>query len=130
MSLMEFVCVGIGGCLGALARYQIQNLNFMDTEKFYYTVLINLAGCLLIGVLWGCFSLWNAPVWLNRFCIAGFLGGFTTYSSFALEGVVLLDAGRYGAMLSYLSLSVFGGLALCWFGLWATRSVAALIAAQ
>ena len=93
--MRQILLVGLGGGVGAVCRYVLSLLPV--NEKFpCSTLLVNLAGAVLIGFLAGC---------------AGFCGGFTTFSTFSLETISLLQAGRYLAGGGYAALSLAGCLA-------------------
>lgn len=114
----DFLIVGAGGFAGAVARFTLQHYSFWEREKFWYTVDVNLLGCLLIGILWGVLSHIGAPRWVYNLAIAGFLGGFTTFSSFSLDTMLLFQDGRYIHAAAYLLVSLLGGLGLCAGGMW------------
>ncbi len=112
--------VGLGGFVGASCRYwvgswiqQLFNTMWLPTG----TMIVNLLGCLLIGMLgrWG-----EAQQWLNeqmRFLlITGVLGGFTTFSSFGYETLNLLRHRQIGWALLYVGGSIVFGLLAVWFG--------------
>lgn len=121
----EIALVGAGGCLGAISRFLVQHWAPFHQEKALYTVAVNLTGCLAIGILWALLTHLHAPAWLHRLLIAGFLGGYTTFSSFSLETLTLLHAGRPLAALLYLLTSLLGGLLLCYIGLTITTRLLA-----
>lgn len=110
------VVAGLGATVGALGRYETTRL----VQRCYgnhwplATLVINLLGCLLLGLLTG----WQASHWVTVLLGTGVLGGFTTYSTFSHEVVMLADQRRFGAMLGYLGLSVLGGLLLAAGGFW------------
>lgn len=121
--MAPWLCVAAGGALGALSRYGIGNLPFIAGSPHFKTLLINIAGCLMIGIAWAVFETWQVPrMWYNM-VIAGFLGGFTTYSSFSLETMRLLGDGKVGESLLYVTLTVIGCLGACAVGLYITKSV-------
>lgn len=101
---------GLGAALGALARYEMTRLiqSIHGNHWPLATLLINWLGSILLGFLTG----WQADQMMTVLLGTGILGGFTTYSTFSHEVVMLADQRRYGAMTAYLSLSVLGGLAL------------------
>ncbi|MFC6273972.1 fluoride efflux transporter FluC [Levilactobacillus tangyuanensis] len=113
---MMAVGVGLGAAVGALGRYTITRYLQPHVSNGWplATLLINWFGSLLLGGLtavgWG--------HWLVVTVGTGVLGGFTTYSTFSHEMVMLADQRRYGALISYLILSVGGGLALAALGFW------------
>lgn len=123
LHIAEIVSVACGGALGALARYSIQSLHVAAGGKIYLTLGINLAGCLLIGIAGALLSAIQAPAWLNRLVVAGFLGGFTTFSAFALESVTTMQAERWLEASLYIAASVTGGIILCALGIHVTRQI-------
>lgn len=114
--LVAFLLVALGGGVGAAARFAVYQV--VDASRFPWpTLAANLIGCLCIGAL--------APLLIQRpaawlLVATGLLGGFTTFSSFGLDALSLLNAGRTHAALAYLALSVGGGLGLCALGFWAS----------
>lgn len=111
---MNYVLVFAGGGTGALLRYLVQLLAGKHTGTGFpiSTFLVNITGCLAIGIL---ASLavkmkWNEPAVL--FMFTGVLGGFTTFSSFSIEFFNLIKNNQTGMALLYLGLSNFAGLAL------------------
>jgi CrcB protein len=106
--------VAAGGGLGALARYAIEvALPHGSSELPVATLLINVVGSLLLGILVA-----GRPdaAWLRPFLGTGVLGGFTTFSAFALETDRLLDRAPATAVL-YVALSLLAGLAAAAAGL-------------
>lgn len=98
--------VALGGVLGSLARYAV---SVAVPSGAAAVLLVNLTGCLLIGVLVGCRPGDRA----RAFAGTGLLGGFTTMSAFAVE---VVELGRAWAV-GYAATSVVGGLLLCRLGL-------------
>jgi CrcB protein len=106
--------VGAGGALGSLARYGIEvAIPHGRTELPFATLFVNVVGCLLLGVL---VAGWPHATWLRPFLGTGVLGGFTTFSAFALETDRLLDRAPAMAML-YVALSLSLGLVAAAAGL-------------
>jgi fluoride exporter len=117
MSNQGILWVGLGGGLGAMARYAVSLLyssRDLDIKFPWSTLTVNLLGCLLIGILW---QYLNKHSSLNAFWIIGFLGGFTTFSSFGLDGLKLFNQGAFTLFSSYVLLSNIGGLLLVLLGL-------------
>jgi len=116
--------VSAGGVAGTLLRFATANwVNAHWPRHFYLgTLAVNLLGCLLIGVLYGLFLHRPlVPVELRAGLIVGFLGGLTTFSSFSLDTVRLLESGQAPLAFGYAGLSVMGGLLATWAGLSLTK---------
>jgi CrcB protein len=108
--------VFVGGGLGAVLRYAISIwIPFKDKGFPTATFLVNVLGCLLIGVLWYGLAKSEAT-WLRPFIIVGLLGGFTTFSSFGLETFRLLQEGQWAPGLAYFFLSNIVGLLFVYLG--------------
>lgn len=110
--MAECFIVGLGGFIGAVCRYLIGLIPLREGCVFpVKTFLINVAGCFLIGVI---AALAVKTNWLNPkavlFLKVGICGGFTTFSSFALETGGLIEDGRMKLAVLYAVLSVAAGL--------------------
>lgn len=112
--------VGLGGALGAIARWKLGGwlLHLTVQEKFpYATFAVNVIGCLLIGVLAGLAERHHMFGQSTRlFLFTGLLGGFTTFSAFGLETLFLLRRGDPWTAALYVAASVLVGLAAVWAG--------------
>ena len=117
---MTTLLVGIGGLAGVLARFGIGRLTEHHTTLIWSTVGINVVGSFLLGLL-------AATDWFSRDLRegigVGFLGGFTTFSTFSVQAVLEVDAGRPGRAFTYVAASVIGGLAAAAAGYAIGRSV-------
>jgi fluoride exporter len=120
------LAIAVGGVLGAEARYGVgQALPHARDQFPWSTVLINASGCLLIGVLMVVLLELITPHRLARpFLGAGILGGYTTYSTFALDTQHLLLAHRPGLALAYVVVTLVAGAAAVWGATTATRRLA------
>ena len=119
--LRAFLFVGIGGGIGSMARYGVGLLvgKFTGQQFPLATFSINIIGCFIIGILYGIFqrNSWLTDTgWL--IAATGFCGGFTTFSSFALENVMLNKNQLMSTALIYTLLSVVLGILLCRAGIW------------
>lgn len=126
--MRDFVWIGLGGWLGAFARYGLDRwvIHAVGARFPFGTLLINLLGCLALGLV-GTLArdrLVAIPreVWL--FATYGFLGAFTTFSTFGFETWRMLEDARPGAALGYVLASVLGGLLACYLGAAVARSLA------
>ncbi|SFY34326.1 fluoride efflux transporter CrcB [Streptomyces atratus] len=115
--------VALGGATGACARYGATLIWPTAPGGFPWTTLIvNVAGCAVIGVFMVVISeVWPAHRLVRPFFGTGVLGGFTTFSTYAVDIQRLVDGGRVRAGLGYLGLTLFAALAAVWSAVWATR---------
>lgn len=116
--------IGLGGFLGSISRY----LTVVFSNKIWSstfpigTFMANILGCLLIGVIVG-FSVgrgWFSTEW-KLFLVTGFCGGYTTFSSYALENIELLQSGNYIGFLGYLFSSIIIGMIAVFLGILITK---------
>jgi CrcB protein len=109
MIMYELTAIGIGGAAGALARYGVAHYsNYLFGSHFPYgTLIVNVVGSFLIGVLFVLFTerAMMSPIWRSAL-IVGFLGAFTTFSTFSLQALALMEEGRLAAALTYIASSV------------------------
>ncbi|MGY1834772.1 fluoride efflux transporter CrcB [Blastococcus sp. SYSU DS0510] len=123
---MAYLLAALGGALGALGRWGLaEAFPRSPADLPWATLAVNLAGCLLLGVLTAVLVV-RAPEnpWARPFLGVGVLGGFTTYSAFAVEVVGLVDDGGTGTAATYVLLSVLGGVAAAAAGTLAGRALA------
>lgn len=112
----NFLAVGAGGAIGAMGRYAVGLIPALQRGAFpLHTLLINLGGAILIGMATASAQRWTdlSPT-LLLFWRVGICGGFTTFSTFSLESLTLLEHGQTGLFALYTLLSV----ALCLVGVW------------
>jgi len=111
--------IGSGGFLGSISRYLISRYfqNIFLSAFPWGTFIVNITGCLLIGILYGIFSRsgYLSPEW-RLFLTVGFCGGFTTFSTFANENFLLMKEGDFYYFLFYTSLSIILGIAAVYIG--------------
>lgn len=111
--LNNILLVALGGALGSILRYLCQrslNLTFP-----YGTLLANILGCLIIGLLWGLFTR-HIDEPKRLLLVTGFCGGFTTFSSFTYEGVQMMMDNRWMQFAFYTTISITGGLLATYMG--------------
>ena len=116
--LKTILAVGSGSFLGGAGRYLV-SLAMKDISKGFpwATLAVNLLGCFLIGLLWGVFGK-NGTDGSNwaLFLTVGFCGGFTTFSTFSKEAIIMLQTGHVWGFAAYVSMSVVVGVALVALG--------------
>lgn len=123
--LFKVFWTGLAGACGAATRHTIaQRSRQRLGDRFPWgTLLINLTGAFVIGLLAALFTAHaNVGQWRDPL-IVGFLGGYTTFSTFALELARLRRGGHHRRMSAYLAASVAFGPLLAFAGLWAGRAV-------
>ncbi len=119
-ALISAVIVGSGGFLGALARYGLSGMVHRQLPYTTFpvgTLVVNLLGCLLIGVIAGLAEsrqLFGPE--LRAFALIGILGGFTTFSTFGYESFLMLRDGEFLWTAINIGLNVTLGLTLVWLG--------------
>ena len=118
--IKTFFIVGFGGAVGSMLRYGVQKIFQVQPAATFPTgtLLVNIAGCFLIGILWSMVSRslsWNEE--MKLLLMTGFCGGFTTFSAFTLEGIGLLKENRTVLFVVYLTASVVGGLLATFIGI-------------
>jgi fluoride exporter len=112
---LKIFLIALFGAIGTLARYGLQGVVQIRTGGAfpYGTLLVNLSGCFLLGLI--------GQVTMNRILISadmrmaiavGFFGGFTTFSSFAWETAKMLEDGEWLRASTYIGASVIAGLLL------------------
>ncbi len=98
---MTWIAVAAGGALGSIARYGVNVVvdGRVGKPAPYTTAIVNLAGCVVIGVLAGLIASGRLQMTrqMQAFVFVGVLGGFTTFSSFGLDTFVLTQQGAYPA---------------------------------
>ncbi len=121
---MAYLLAALGGALGALTRWGVaEALPSSPGGWPWATLAVNLAGCLLVGLLLATLLARSpAPAWARPFLAVGVLGGFTTYSTFAVDAVLLADGGAVVLAAGYVLASVVGGLLAVVAGLAAGRA--------
>ena len=109
---VSYLFAALGGALGALARWGVATaLPHSPGGWPWATLLVNLTGCLLLGALAAALTARSPePAWARPFLAVGVLGGYTTYSAFAVEAVGLVEAGAPVLAAGYVLLSVLGGV--------------------
>lgn len=114
--IKQILLVGLGGGLGSILRYGTSVL--IKPKLFpFATLTVNLTGCFIIGLVFalnikqdGIANNWKL------FLVSGICGGFTTFSAFSLENMVLLQSGKTGLALTYIAASILLGIGATFLG--------------
>ncbi len=118
--------VGLGGFIGSILRFAVVNAvtKFFKGSLPYGTLLVNISGCFLIGLLITSlqekFTLFPQ---LRFFLVIGILGGFTTFSAFSFETIELLQAGYFSSAFLNIFYSLAGCLIATWLGIFLGKSL-------
>ena len=120
MHVFTLLSVALGGALGALSRYLLTTVTagYCNTTFPLPTLGVNILGCFLMGIVAETAAAKNlfSGVALS-FLTTGFLGGFTTFSAFSLETVLLFEKSHYFLACSYIALSIILCIAAFFFGM-------------
>lgn len=114
--IKNFLLVGLGGALGSMLRYAV-SLSVTVKNFPLGTFAVNIVGSFIIGIILA-LSIKDES-FLNNwkvFLATGICGGFTTFSSFSAENLTLLQNGKFGIALLYITLSIVLGIAAAWLG--------------
>ncbi|MBO9696522.1 MAG: fluoride efflux transporter CrcB [Sphingopyxis sp.] len=119
--------VMFGGAIGAGARHLVGQamLARLGPGFPWWTLSINIAGSLLMGVLIGALARGDSGDGARLFVGVGILGGFTTFSSFSMEYWMLFERGQTAQAFAYVLASVAGAIVACGLGLFVMRQVPA-----
>jgi len=118
--MYQVMLVALGGAIGSAARFTLSGLVLRYSLDWRFplpTFTVNIIGCLVIGMLAGLASKegFISPD-MRVLLFTGLVGGFTTFSAFGLETLVLLREGHVGIAAAYIVSSIVVGLVLMWLG--------------
>jgi fluoride exporter len=118
--LQKLLLIGLAGALGTLARYGLGGLVQAHAGKVFPwgTVVVNLLGCLVFGMVWASLEeRWPTSGQTRIIILVGFMGGFTTFSTYMFETEQLLREAEWLPALGYFTIHNVGGLAAMLAGL-------------
>jgi fluoride exporter len=123
MKIYQFILVGVGGLVGSVLRFFVGRWWAFDGSKFpFSTLLVNVVGSLILGFIIGLTQGGTSRNETIRLLLGvGFCGGFTTFSTFAYESVVLLHQKTPALALLNIGLSLMISLLAVFIGLWLAR---------
>ena len=119
--------IALGGALGALARYgvAIGTAHTIGVGFPWSTIIVNVMGSFLMGILIAKFATMEpVPQEIRHLCMTGFLGAFTTFSTFSLDFVTLWERGDMLQAFSYMAASVMLSILALFLALWIMRGMA------
>ena len=119
-SLTSLLLIGLAGAAGTLLRAGLTALatRLCGTDFPWGTLVVNLLGCFACGLLWTLIRQRAVvPATAEPVLLVGLLGGFTTYSSFALQATEMLSAGRLFAAAAYVGATNMLGIVAVWAGM-------------
>ena len=115
---MNYLLVALGGALGSILRYWTSLIFAFP----YGTLTVNILGSLAMGLAYGLLSEKGIER-VTLFLMAGFLGGFTTFSAFSLDVMKLFSGGRFFHGLIYILTSFLGAILAVWVGFLLSKGV-------
>lgn len=123
--MQHLILIALGGMTGALARYGLSRLVQLSVNEIFPwgTLFVNLSGSLAIGVFFELFDRAMIPSDLRSFITIGFLGAYTTFSTYSLETINLLREGEIRLCLTNVLLNNILGLLLVIVGMYAAKIV-------
>lgn len=122
---MIWLLVAVGGAAGSVLRYGANRLamHYLGSDTVVGIFAVNVVGSFALGFLATVFiQKTNVPVEVRTMATVGLLGGFTTFSTLAFDGVRLLSSGEYARAGISLAANIFVGLAAAWLGVLAARA--------
>ena len=121
----KLLLIALGGLLGTLCRYGLSTwMEARSHSSFPYgTLAVNLVGCFLAGLLFPLLEQAAVAPELRLAVFSGFLGGFTTFSAYGLQTVVMAHGGMVGMAALNVFVSNVAGLAMVWLGGILSRSL-------
>jgi fluoride exporter len=122
--MKALLAVAGGGALGAVSRYLvfIAAGHLLGAGFPFGTLIVNIVGSFAMGVLTEIMALvWSASTQTRLFLVVGFLGAFTTFSTFSLDFVVMYERGRLLLSALYIGASVVCSIGALFFGMWVFR---------
>jgi len=118
--MVKIAMVGLGGAMGAISRYLVYEAAILWAKNAWMplgTITVNISGCFIIGLLAGLAETKDlfSPE-MRALIFIGFLGGFTTFSTFGFETFNFIRSGQPGMALANTTLQVTAGFAAVWAG--------------
>lgn len=130
--LWKILAVALGGAVGSVLRYGVSGLAYrlLGSTFPWGTLVVNVTGCFLIGILWGLVERYPLRPSTNLLVFTGILGAFTTFSTFGLESMNLMRDGEVGAAAANVVASNVAGLFVVYLGFALARIVPAAVGVE
>lgn len=120
--MTSLLYIASGGAIGAVVRYLTMTL-FSVTYPIG-TVFVNILGSFILGALIEFSALkYTLSADIRLFLVVGVLGAFTTFSTFSLDAITLIERGNFKEAFLYISISILGALGAFFVGLWLVRKI-------
>ena len=119
MNIQQILIVAAGSAVGGFMRYataQLLSFSAGSEKHFLPTLVVNLIGSFIIGLAFALSIKYTWSEWITTFLVIGILGGFTTFSSFSLDILRLVQNGQSSLAITYILASVIGGVSLAYIG--------------
>lgn len=119
MRMLPFIAIFFGGGLGSVMRYGVQLMlheRIVSSTFPWSTLVVNIFGSFLIGWLYAFSAKFNLSEDLRLFLTAGLCGGFTTFSTFSNDIILMLRQGDWLLAIIYIIGSIVIGISACWLG--------------
>ena len=123
--MKQLLWIALGGAIGASLRFGVSQLLKPDqlTDFPIHTLVVNIVGCFFIGLLFFIPIKPSSDIWIKSMVITGILGGFTTFSAFGLETLIMLTQGKIIKAVIYILISNLAGLLSVYAGYYFSKSV-------
>ncbi len=117
--IKDYIAIFIGGGAGSMLRYAVQMMLHERIAAYNFpwaTFAANIVGSFLIGLFYGISARFNIPDGIRLLLTVGLCGGFTTFSTFSNDNLLMLRQGAIVECLAYVCLSVLLGIGACFLG--------------
>jgi fluoride exporter len=122
---ISLLTVALGGAVGAVARY-ITVVTIQNSFGFgfpYATLLVNVVGCFIAGLLYGLSAHWQLPLSIKLGIMVGFLGALTTFSAFSIDTLMLIERAQWLKAGINVFSNVIGSLTFVFLGYWLIKKI-------
>ncbi|MFA6378888.1 MAG: fluoride efflux transporter CrcB [Candidatus Omnitrophota bacterium] len=127
--MLRLLFIGLGGAIGTIFRYLVSSLDVKWSKGIFplSTLVVNLSGSLVIGLLWGLFDRSTLSPNIRMFVLVGILGGFTTFSTFTLENFNLIRDGEMRIAFWNVLITNIAGIVLVFVGFVLSKYVMSIL---